>query len=85
MKTQFQLIGLKNQDSFFESAEPVNFKPEIYKEAVDIIQRQQVELLKYKSEFQRPVGVDSEKIAKDLKILEDYFLRSRQLVALLKS
>ncbi|MGH1467616.1 MAG: hypothetical protein ACRBBP_01890 [Bdellovibrionales bacterium] len=78
----------KKQDSFFEEKkEPVNFKPEIYKEAVEIIQRQQSEILDFKlkaENFSAP-DFDSQKIVEDLKVLSDYFLRSRQLVSLLKA
>lgn len=80
----------KKQDSFFEEAKvPVNYKPEIYKEAVEIIQRQQTEILafKYKEEEESTSlpNFDSESITEDLKILSDYFLRSRQLISLLKA
>ncbi len=78
----------KKQDSFFEEKkEPVNFKPEIYKEAVEILQRQQSEILDFKlkaENFSAP-DFDSQKIVEDLKVLSDYFLRSRQLVSLLKA
>lgn len=78
----------KRQDSFFEEKkEPVNFKPEIYKEAVEIIQRQQSEILDFKLQaenFSAP-DFDTQKIVEDLKVLSDYFLRSRQLVSLLKA
>jgi len=77
-----------NQDSFFTEREPVNFKPEIYKEAVGIIQQQQTELQAFKeSAGLSAVGSDADltNLNKDLKVLEDYFLRARQLVSLLKA
>lgn len=87
----------KKQESFFEIEKPpVNYKPEVYKEAVEIIQRQQNELLEFRSkelevknlEFEKEsdsYSLDTENIADDLKILSDYFLRARQLVSLLKA
>ncbi len=78
----------KKQDSFFEEKkEPLNFKPEIYKEAVKIIQRQQSEILdlKYKAKNLKSVNIDIEKIIQDVEILNDYFLRSYQLIVLLRA
>ncbi len=81
----------KKQDSLFaEKREPVNFKPEIYKEAVEIIQRQQDEINAFKAQkTETPsvsdLDVDAVSVMEDLKVLSDYFLRSRQLVSLLKA
>lgn len=81
----------KKQDSFFEAQEePVNFKPEIYKEAVAIIQKQQTEITAFKAAMESNTGgecldVDVVALLEDLKVLSDYFLRSRQLISLLKA
>lgn len=80
----------KKQDSLFaEKKEPVNYKPEIYKEAVEIIHRQQNEINTLKantsSSVGASVGVDAALVMEDLKVLSDYFLRSRQLISLLKA
>ncbi len=78
----------KKQDSFFqEKKEPINFKPEIYKEAVKIIRRQESEILdlKYKAQSLKSVNTDTQKIIEDVKLLNDYFLRSHQLIVLLRA
>jgi len=76
-----------SQDSFFAEREPVNYRPEIYKEAVEIIKQQQTEIQVFKemSNKSETSSVDIEAVTKELKILEDYFLRARQLVSLLKA
>lgn len=89
--TQVSIDWSTHQDSFFKEREPANFKPEIYKEAVGIIQQQQTELQAFKElsnqkAFQTADTAAREKeLTKDLKVLEDYFLRARQLVSLLKA
>jgi len=89
--TEVSIDWSTNQDSFFKEREPANFKPEIYKEAVGIIQQQQTEIQAFKDLSNQKVnqtknqGVNSASLAKDLKVLEDYFLRARQLVSLLKA
>ena len=85
--TQVSIDWSSNQDSFFTEREPANFKPEIYKEAVGIIRQQQTEIEAFKalSNQGKSQNPNTALLAKDLKVLEDYFLRARQLVALLKA
>lgn len=85
--TKISIDWSSSQDSFFVEREPANFRPEIYKEAVGIIQQQQTELEAFKALSVQPTSQNSNTalLAKDLKVLEDYFLRARQLVALLKA
>lgn len=84
--TTVSLDWSKKQESIFAEKEPLNYKPEVYKEAVAIIHKQQKELVDMKL---HAVGEDSfvnaKEIINDLSTLEDYFLRSRQLVSLLKA
>ena len=77
----------KKQDSFFEKKEEhLNFKPEIYKEAVEIIQNQQNEIKELRALNKLSTkNVETEGLVEDLKVLEDYFLRARQLVSLIRA
>lgn len=79
----------KKQESIFKDKEPVNFKPQIYKDVVEIVEKQQTELFHLRERLVEPSSstpnVSSQEIVNELKSLQDYFLRSRQLVALLKA
>ncbi len=75
-----------NQESIFLETQPVNFKPQIYKDVVEIVEKQQSELCQLREKLVEPTYTTSApEVLDELKALQDYFLRSRQLVSLLKA
>lgn len=81
----------KKQESIFEDSPPMNIRPQLYKEVVDIVERQQNQIDELREELAskgvEPSVCRSEptEFVDGLKKLDDYFLRARQLVSLLRA